>query len=137
MTANTQHRYVMTTTVPWDQDDAIDRVTAALQDEGFGVLTTIDVQATLKAKLDEDVPPQTILGACNPQLAHRGMQAEPHLGALLPCNVVVRQEGGSTVVAAMEPLTALGMISNPGLEPVAQEAHDRLARVIGVLAATT
>lgn len=132
MTANTQS-YVMTTTVSMSQEDAVERVTDALKEEGFGVLTTIDVQATLKAKLDEDVPPQVILGACNPQLAHRGLLVEPDLGALLPCNVVVRQQDGATLVTAMEPLTALGMIDNPGLDEVAQEAHERLARVISSL----
>lgn len=122
--------YVMTTTVPWSQEEALERVTDALAQEGFGVLTTIDVQATLKAKLDEDVPAQTILGACNPQLAHRGLRVEPDLGALLPCNVVVRQQDGATVVTAMEPLTALGVIDNPALEQIARDAHERLSRVI-------
>ena len=135
MTAKGQS-YVMTTTVPWSQGDAIERVTDALKQEGFGVLTTIDVQATLKAKLDEDVPAQTILGACNPQLAHQGLQVEPDLGALLPCNVVVRQQDGATVITAMEPLTALGMIDNPALDEVAREAHDRLSRVITSLKPT-
>lgn len=122
--------YVMTTTVPLSQEEALERVTDALAQEGFGVLTTIDVQATLKAKLDEDVPAQTILGACNPQLAHRGLQVEPDLGALLPCNVVVRQQDGATVVTAMEPLTALGVIDNSALEQIARDAHERLSRVI-------
>lgn len=126
-------KYVIATTVPWEMDEAIERTTEALKVEGFGVLTTIDVQATLKMKIDKDVPGQVILGACNPNLAHRGMEVEPNLGTLLPCNVVVREVSGGTEVAAMEPLVALGMIGNLELDPVAQEAHDRLARVIETL----
>lgn len=133
MTTQTPVSYTISTTVPYGYADAIERVTAALQGEGFGVLTTIDVQATLKTKIDVDVDPYIILGACNPQLAHRGMQAEPELGALLPCNVIVREADGVVHVAAMEPLTALGMIGNPQLDPIAQEAHDRLERVIASL----
>lgn len=133
MSATTTPAYVMTTTLDLPIQDAIDRVTDALADEGFGVLTTIDVKATMKLKLDLDVPGQVILGACNPPLAHRGLTAEPNLGALLPCNVVVREVEDGTEVAAMEPLVALGMIGNEELNPVAQEAHDRLARVIAAI----
>lgn len=123
-------KYVIATRTGWEMQVAIDRATEELSREGFGVLTTIDVQATLKRKLDIDVPAQVILGACNPTLAHAGMEAEPDLGALLPCNVVVRQDGDSVKIAAMEPLVALGMLDSPELAPVAREAHDKLARVI-------
>ena len=129
MTA-TDTRYTISTVVDDSYEDAIERVTEALKEEGFGVLTTIDVKATLKQKIDVDVEPYIILGACNPPLAHRGMQAEPELGALLPCNVLVRQVGDTVHVAAMEPMVALGLIENDELTPVAEEAAARLRRVI-------
>lgn len=111
-------------------EEVIDRVTGALKDEGFGVLTTIDVAATLKAKLDRDVPPYVILGACNPVLASQGLEMEPDLGVLLPCNVVVREEDGRTVVAAMEPLSAMGLAGNQDLAPLATEARERIERAV-------
>ncbi|MBM3676829.1 MAG: DUF302 domain-containing protein [Actinobacteria bacterium] len=113
--------------------ETVERVTAALAAEGFGVLTTIDVQATLKAKLDLDVAPYVILGACNPQLASRGLTVEPDLGVLLPCNVVVRSEGDRTHVAAMEPMAALALAANPELEPLAAEARARIERAVRAL----
>ena len=113
---------------PFEQ--AVQRVKDELQKEGFGVLSEIDVQATLRAKLGEEIEPYLILGACNPQLAHRGLQVEPDLGVLLPCNVVVRRSEGSTYVAAMEPKSALQLADNPHLEPIAREARERLERVI-------
>ena len=94
------------------------------------MLSEIDVQATLRAKLGEEIEPYLILGACNPQLAHRGLQVEPDLGVLLPCNVVVRRFEGSTFVSAMEPMSALQLADNPRLEPIAREARERLERVI-------
>jgi uncharacterized protein (DUF302 family) len=126
--------YAITRTVDSTFDDAVSDVTSALAAEGFGILTTIDVQATLKAKLDLDVAPYTILGACNPQLASRGLVIEPDLGVLLPCNVVVRREGDRTILAAMEPLAALALAGNPELEPIATEARDRLQRAIASVA---
>ena len=108
----------------------VERITAALKDEGFGVLTTIDVQATLKAKLDRDVPPYVILGACNPNLASRGLELEPDLGVLLPCNVVVRETAGGVVVAAMEPLAAMALAGNAKLVPLATEARERIERAV-------
>ena len=110
--------------------DIVERVKDELQREGFGVLSEIDVQATLRAKLGEEIEPYLIMGACNPQLAHRGLQVEPDLGVLLPCNVVVRRSEGSTYVAAMEPMSALQLAGNPQLEPIAREARERLERVI-------
>lgn len=113
------------------------RVEAALRDEGFGVLTEIDVAATLKAKLNLDRPPYLILGACNPGLASRALEIDPSVGALLPCNVVLRQaEGGSgTLVEFMDPVTALGITDATGVASIAVEAADRLRRVLAAVMA--
>ena len=111
-------------------EDAVAAVRVALSDQGFGVLTEIDVQATMKAKLGVDRAPYVILGACNPSLAHRALEAELELGALLPCNVVVFTDGGATHVSAVSAERMLGMVGNPALEPVAREAGERLGRVL-------
>lgn len=117
--------------VPYEQ--ATDAVTAALKAEGFGVLTEIDVQATLKAKLGAGFRRYVIMGACNPPLAHRALSATLDVGLLLPCNVVVYEDGDGSAVAILDPLAMLGVIANPELEAVAQEARAKLERVIDAL----
>lgn len=113
---------------------AVERVTQALQDEGFGVLTDIDVAATLKKKLGEDVPPYRILGACNPPLAHRALRAEPSIGLLLPCNVVVRQdEAGLVNVEFMDPAAVLELVPKPEIHQLAIEVREKLMRVMQAL----
>lgn len=115
-------------------DDAIERVGAALQTEGFGVLSDIDVAATLKKKLDEDMPPYRILGACNPPLAHRALLNEPSIGLLLPCNVVVRQDASGAVhVEMMDPSAVLNLVGNPNVNELAVEVRSRLERVLAAL----
>ncbi len=112
-------------------DQAIERVTAELQKEGFGVLTDVDVSATMKKKLDEDIPPYRILGACNPKLAHQAMTAEPSIGLLLPCNVVVREDAvGAVFVEFMDPVAVLQLVDNPNIEPLAVTVRGKLDRVM-------
>jgi uncharacterized protein (DUF302 family) len=114
--------------------DALERVTAALKTEGFGVLTEIDVKETLKKKLDVDFRQYKILGACNPPLAYRALQAAPQVGLLLPCNVTVSEtDEGIIEVSLVDPLSMLGVVSAPELDAVAQEARQRLERVAAAL----
>lgn len=127
--------YARSVRVALDHDRAVDRTTQELAEEGFGVLSRIDVAATLEAKLGVTRPPYTILGACNPRLAHGALEREPMLGALLPCNVVVHVEDGATRVGAVSAAAMLGIVGNPDLEPVAREVDARLGRVLDRLAA--
>jgi uncharacterized protein (DUF302 family) len=122
--------YAITRDLDQPFDEVVARIREELVTEGFGVLTEIDVRATLKQKLDLDVEPYLILGACNPVLASKGLAIEPDLGVLLPCNVVVRRHGGYTHVAAMEPISALRLAGNPELEPLAAEAQARITRAV-------
>ncbi len=111
-------------------ETTVERCRDALSGEGFGVLTEIDVKATLKKKLDVDVEPHVILGACHPPSAHRALTAAPEVGVLLPCNVTVAREGGKTVVRAMNPESAMTMLENPVVEEVAREVGAALQRVV-------
>ncbi len=127
-------RYGLRVEVPVDYEQALSDATGALKAEGFGVLTTIDVKATLKQKLGEDFRRYTILGACNPPLAHRALQAELEIGLLLPCNVIVYETGpGRSAVAAISPVGAMSVVGNPALAPVAEEVEGRLRRALASL----
>lgn len=120
-------------TVPIAFNQAIERVTEELKKEGFGVLTQIDIAATLKSKLGVEFPAYRILGACNPQLAHRALQIEPQVGLLLPCNVVVRQDKAAVRVEFMDPAAVLELTDQPGVRDVAAQAKERLQRVCAAL----
>ena len=114
-------------------DEAVTQVRQALDEQGFGILTQIDVKATMKAKLDVDVEPYLILGACNPSLAHQALTLEPAIGLLLPCNVTVRTENGATIVQAMDPQLLVTVVDKPGLKAVADEAGRRLSKALAQL----
>ena len=118
------------TTTPLSFADAVARAREALAKEGFGVLTEIDVQATLKKKLDVDREPYLILGACHPPSAHKALSAVPEVGVLLPCNVTVSVEGGTTVVRAMDPEGVMGLLDSPELAEVGADIGARLRRVV-------
>jgi uncharacterized protein (DUF302 family) len=123
-------RYALTGETTLPLPDAVARVREELKLEGFGVLTEIDVQATLKEKLDIDGEPYVILGACNPSLAHQALQAEPDLGVLLPCNVVVYERGGVTHVSAVDAERMLSIVESDELAPIAEDVRARLAAVV-------
>lgn len=125
----TDYGFRTTLNVPYEE--AIEKATAALKEEGFGVLTEIDVKATLKKKLDADFRRYIILGACNPNLAYQALQDELEIGLLLPCNVIVYETNeGQSTVSIIDPLSMLGVVESPTLDPIAKEAKSRLQRVI-------
>ncbi|WP_178916765.1 DUF302 domain-containing protein [Natronomonas gomsonensis] len=125
--------YTIQTSVTGEFDDVVDATNAALKDEGFGVLCDIDIQATLKEKLDEEFRQYRILGACNPPLAFEGLTEEIELGALLPCNVIVYERGGDIVVSAVDPGQLVGIADNDGLDSMAAEVTERFDRVLAAV----
>ncbi len=127
--------YAFSTRLNLPYERAVDKVTAALKDEGFGILTEIDVKATLRTKLDADFRKYVILGACNPPLAYQALSAELEIGLLLPCNVIVYEddEQDGSVVSIIDPIAMLGAVINPSLDSVASEARVRLQRVLAAL----
>ena len=127
--------YALTGETTMPLADAVQRVREELKVEGFGVLTEIDVQATLKEKLEIDVEPYVILGACNPPLAHQALELEPEIGVLLPCNVIVYRREGRTIVSAVDAERMLSLVGKDELAPVAAEVSARLARVVEAIAA--
>ena len=123
--------YYFSKTLDLSFDEAINRVTDELKKEGFGVLTEIDVKATLKQKLDVDFRNYRILGACNPPLAHQALQAEPHIGLMLPCNVVVQEgENGQTIVSTVDPVASMQAVENESLGKTAGQVRPKLQKVI-------
>ncbi|MCL5947267.1 MAG: DUF302 domain-containing protein [Chloroflexi bacterium] len=131
--AVTATAYGLQTVVKLPFEEAVQRTKNALKGEGFGILTEIDVQKTLKDKLGVGFEPYIILGACNPPLAHRSLQAEHDLGLLLPCNVIVHQHGDEAVVAAADPRAMLGIVDNEAVQSIAEEARARLERALSSL----
>jgi uncharacterized protein (DUF302 family) len=129
-----QNRYGFGTSVSLIFDAAVDEVSQELSKEGFGVLAEIDVAATMKKKLDKDMPPYRILGACNPPLAHQALTADPSIALLLPCNVIVRQDGvGGVHVEVMDPQPMFDLVGKQGVAPLAAEVRERPFRVMNVL----
>ncbi|WP_310526514.1 DUF302 domain-containing protein [Nocardioides sp.] len=128
--------YTLSATLAMPYDDAVLATRAALSEQGFGILTEIDLAATLKAKLDVDLPPQVILGACRPQLAYEALQVDPSIAAVLPCNVVVRSiDDETTLVEAFNPDAMMSLAGSPALDGVAADAKQRLAAALAALAA--
>jgi uncharacterized protein (DUF302 family) len=123
--------YYFTKTVNDNFEEAIEKVTEELKNEGFGILTEIDVKETFKKKLDVDFRKYRILGACNPHMAHRAINAESHIGTMLPCNVIVQElEDGKTEVTAVDPVASMQAVENDQLEPIASEVRDKLRKAI-------
>ena len=125
--------YAIGVTLAAPYDEAVPRVKKALKDEGFGVLSEIDVQGALKEKLGIDRGRYLIIGACNPRLAHQALEAEPDLGVFLPCNVIVYEAADGTHVSAIDPIGMLGQVANPVLDQIADEVKQRFTRVIAAL----
>jgi len=123
-------KYGFSRTIDASYEQVVERARKALAGEGFGVLCEIDIQAKLKEKLGVDTSKYVILGACNPSLAHQGLQEEPELGLLLPCNVIVYEKGESTVVAAIDADRMMSVVGNPRLQPIAKQVNEKLRRVI-------
>jgi len=123
-------RYGLTVEVSLNYEDAVEKVREELSKEGFGVLCDIDIKATLKKKIDVDFKKYVILGACNPPLAHRALSEEAQIGLLLPCNVIVYEEGDGAVVSAIDPVVQLGVTGNDELQPLAEEVRGKLSRVL-------
>ena len=121
--------YGFSKTIDLGFDEAISKVTDELKKEGFGVLTTIDVKDTLKKKINVDFKKYTILGACNPQIAHKALQTEEELGLLLPCNVIVYEKNNKTTVSFFDPMIMTKLIDNKKMEPIAKEVKEKLQRV--------
>lgn len=125
------HGYEMSITKNVDITDAEQEIRAALGEQGFGILTEIDVAATLEAKLGVTTAPYKILGACNPSLAHQALGFEPEIGLLLPCNVTLRAtDGGATRISAVDPIAMLSVSENPDVQPIAEEARSRLVAAL-------
>lgn len=128
--AITRQKYGFSKVVPLSYDRTVERVKEKLKEQGFGVLAEIDIRKAMKEKLNAEYSNYVILGACNPQLAHRALQAEPRLGLLLPCNVTVREVGGGTEVAVVDAEAMLGVVDSNELRPIAREANERLQRAL-------
>ena len=129
-----EQNYALTKQLPTtNYDDAVVAVTAALKEEGFGVLTEIDVKKTFKAKLDVDFRRYIILGACNPKLAHRSISAEPNIGLLLPCNVIVSEEGDGAMVGIINPHEMFRIVDNADMNPIVEDVNTKLRRVLDKL----
>lgn len=126
--------YYFARTVDGDMESVVERVTDALKSEGFGVLTTIDVSETLRNKIDVDIRPYRILGACNPTFAYKALQAEDKIGTMLPCNVIVQEKGeGRIQVASVDPIASMSAVDNPDLADIASEVREKLRRVVNAL----
>jgi uncharacterized protein (DUF302 family) len=126
--------YYIAKTISSSFDGAVDKVTEELKKEGFGILTEIDVKATMKKKLDVDFRPYRILGACNPPFAHQALTAEDKIGTMLPCNVIVQEIGEGTIeVAAIDPIASMQAVDNPSLQPIANKVQAKLRNVISSL----
>ena len=126
-----QYGFSKTIGLPYEQ--AIEKVTPELKKEGFGVLTSIDVKETLKQKINVDFKKYVILGACNPPIAHKALQAEEELGLLLPCNVIVYEKQGKTVVSVFDPMVMTWIIENDEMKPIATEVQEKLQRVLAAI----